>query len=62
MTVKKYLERFTSFKGKKIIITGATAGIGLSLAKILVSKDANVVILARNLKKANGERGTVINK
>ncbi len=54
MTVKKYLERFTSFKGKKIIITGATAGIGLSLAKILVNKDANIVILARNLKKANG--------
>ena len=60
MTVKKYLSEIETFEGKTIIITGATAGIGLELAKELVAKKANLVILARNLTKANKVRETLL--
>ena len=60
MTVKKYLSEIETFEGKTIIITGATAGIGLELAKELVAKEANLVILARNLSKANKVRETLL--
>lgn len=56
MSIKKYLSKIETFQGQTIIITGATAGIGLELAKELVSKDASIVILARNLPKANKVR------
>lgn len=41
-----------SLEGKKIAIAGATAGIGLALAKQCVSKGADLIILARNPEKA----------
>ena len=53
MSIEKYLSNIESFKGKKIIITGATSGIGLELAKHLIKKDAQLVILARNPSKAD---------
>ena len=60
MTVKKYLNQIEDFQGKKIIITGATAGIGLSLAKQLAIKNAHLVLLARNLSKANKVRNELL--
>ena len=56
MSVKKYLSKIETFQGQTIIITGCTAGIGLSLAKHLVSKNANIVMLVRNISKANKVR------
>lgn len=41
-----------SVKGKYVIITGATSGIGLAAAKELVKRGAIVGIVARNLAKA----------
>ncbi|MCG8697911.1 MAG: SDR family oxidoreductase [Bacteroidales bacterium] len=41
-----------SQKGKTFLITGATSGTGFEAAKILVSKDAKVVMLNRNPKKS----------
>ena len=53
MSVKKYLNKLEDLTGQKIIVTGGTSGIGLSIVKELLYKGANVVILARNLNKAN---------
>lgn len=40
-----------SFKGKNVIVTGATGGIGSILVQTLCELGANVVIIARNEKK-----------
>ncbi len=45
-------ERIGSLKGKTYLITGATSGIGLEATKILLSKDAKVVMLNRNAQKS----------
>ena len=52
MSVKKYLDKLPDLKGKEIIITGGTSGIGLAIVHHLLYKGAKVVILARNLTKA----------
>jgi len=38
-------------KGKKIIITGATSGVGKATAKELAKQGAEIIIVARNLDK-----------
>ncbi len=53
MSVKKYLDKLENLFGQKIIVTGGTSGIGLSLVKELLFKGADVIILARNMVKAN---------
>lgn len=53
MSVKKYLDKLEDLTGQKIIVTGGTSGIGLSIVKELLYKGADVVILARNMTKAN---------
>lgn len=40
-----------TLKGKTIIITGASSGIGEATVKLLVKKQANVVFGARRLAK-----------
>ena len=49
-----------TLKGKNIIITGGSKGIGLAIAKKCISEGANVLITGRNeesLKKAKDELG-----
>lgn len=53
MNVKKYLDNLQQFNGKKIIVTGGTSGIGLSIVKEVLIKGGDTVIMARNLTKAN---------
>ena len=53
MRLKKYLDQLEDLNGKKVIITGGTSGIGLSIVKHLLYKHAHVVVMARNLNKAN---------
>lgn len=62
MSIKKYLERFEDLSNKKVLITGGTSGIGLSLTEQLLSKNATVVILARNMKKANEVKNSLLEK
>ena len=38
-------------KGKNIMITGATSGIGLELAKSFSSKGANIIMLGKDEDK-----------
>ena len=38
-------------KGKNIMITGATSGIGLGLVKSFSSKGANIIMLGKNEDK-----------
>ena len=61
MSFKKYLEAIEDYKGKKILITGGTSGIGLEAAKILATKNANIVLLARNLSKAESTKQELLN-
>ena len=52
MTLKKYLTKIEDMTNKKIVLTGGTSGIGLSFLKHLVDKNAFVILLVRNIKKA----------
>ena len=52
MTKKKYLSKIEDLSNRKIVLTGGTSGIGLSFLKYLVSKNAFVILLVRNIKKA----------
>ena len=52
MKISQYLEKLEDMTGKKVIVTGGTSGIGLSLVKHLLKKNAKVVVMARNMKKA----------
>lgn len=45
-------DRIKSLKGKTYLITGATSGTGFEATKILLSKDAKVVMLNRNPEKS----------
>jgi NAD(P)-dependent dehydrogenase (short-subunit alcohol dehydrogenase family) len=45
-------ELMKSQKGKTFVITGTTSGTGFEAARILLSKDAKVVMLNRNAKKS----------
>lgn len=38
---------------KKVIVTGATSGIGLALSRILVFKNAHLIMAVRNVLKGN---------
>ncbi|QXP53649.1 SDR family oxidoreductase [Cellulophaga sp. HaHa_2_1] len=45
-------DRIENLNGKVFVVTGTTSGTGFEAAKILLSKGAKVVMLNRNLKKA----------
>lgn len=45
-------DRIGSLKGQTFVITGTTSGTGYEAARILLSKEAKVVMLNRNPKKA----------
>ncbi len=44
-------DRISDLKGKTFVITGTTSGTGYEAAKILLSKNAKVVMLNRNIEK-----------
>ena len=62
VNVQKYLEKLQHLNGKKIIVTGGTSGIGLSIVKEVLIKGADVVIMARNLTKANEVKESLLSQ
>ena len=62
MSVNKYLSKIEKLDGKKVIITGGTSGIGLSIVKHLLFLNAKVVVLARNIDKANKVKKAMLEK
>ena len=62
MNVKKYLEKLQQLNNKKVIVTGGTSGIGLSIVKEVLIKGGDVVIMARNITKANEVKEKLLNE
>ena len=49
-----------SIKGKTVVITGATSGIGLETARQLAADGARIVLVARNPQKAEATREEIL--
>ena len=62
MAISKYLKRLENLKGKEIIVTGGTSGIGLNIVDHLLYKEADVIVLARNVDKAKEVKTKFENK
>jgi NAD(P)-dependent dehydrogenase (short-subunit alcohol dehydrogenase family) len=59
-THTKRTERFGSFTGKRVVITGGSRGLGLAIARRLAREGAILAILARDteeLARAKNELG-----
>lgn len=52
--------RLTRQDGKTFVITGANSGIGFEAAKILASQGGHIVLVCRNLQKAEAARATLM--
>ena len=52
-------DRIGELKGKRIIVTGASHGIGFEAARVLVSKGAEIVLAVRNLEKGEKAAATI---
>jgi len=62
MKFSAYLEKLEDMTGKKVIVTGGTSGIGLALVEELLAKNAEVVIMARNITKAEEVKNKLLEK
>ena len=60
MNISQYLANLEDMTDKKVIVTGGTSGIGLSIVKHLLNKNANVVVMARNMQKAKEVKNNLL--
>ncbi len=54
-------KKLKTFKGKTIVITGATNGLGLEALKHLCSLEANVIVGVRNTERASLQAKEILN-
>ena len=60
MGIKKYVDKFPSFEGKRIIVTGANSGVGYELCLHLLSKKASIVMACRSEKRATAAKNEML--
>jgi len=53
-------ENIVSQKGKTIIVTGSSSGIGYEAARVLANKEAKVIIAVRNLEKGKKAKEKIL--
>ena len=53
-------ENILSQKGRIVIVTGSSSGIGYETARVLANKQASVIIAVRNLDKGNKALATIV--
>ena len=53
--------RHTPLKGKVVLVTGGSSGIGLAIAKLAASRGAHIVIAARNQARLEAAREEIVN-
>ena len=57
MRYQSYIDKYIkSFDGKTVVITGANAGIGFTLAMQLLSKGAHIVMACRSMERAGNAK------
>ena len=54
------IENIPNQKGKTIIITGASSGLGKEATRILAKKDASIIMAMRNIKKAEKVKNEIL--
>ncbi len=54
------MQDFLGIQGKKILVTGASVGIGLKTAQLLSEQGAVILLLARDSKKLEYAKGTLV--
>jgi NAD(P)-dependent dehydrogenase (short-subunit alcohol dehydrogenase family) len=59
-TEKWNSENILSQKGRIVIVTGSSSGIGYEAARVLANKQASVIIAVRNLNKGNKALAKII--
>lgn len=63
MNIKKWLQSNTaSLKGKTVVITGSTGGLGKEICKILGFLGADLILVDRNFKKSSDHRQEIISR
>jgi 3-dehydrosphinganine reductase len=50
------------FRGKSVLITGGSSGIGFAIANALVEMDAIVILLARDYEKLKAAKASILGK
>lgn len=55
-------ENIPDQKGKIVIVTGSSSGIGYEAARVLANKNAKVIIAVRNLEKGNKAKSRIIDQ